>query len=545
MSVSTAAWDLVIIGGGVGGCAAALAATEAGLRVVMTEPTRWIGGQLTSQATPPDENPWIATYGGTASYQRLRELTRRYYRESYALTPQALADPTLNPGGGFVSHLCVLPRAGLFALEQMLGPAIAQGRLTVLLQHEPVAAETDGDRVTSVTVRNIASGEERTLAAPMIVDATEAGDLLDLADVEHVTGTESQGETGEPHAPAAADPTNVQASTWVFAMAHDPRPGADHVGEPPADYDAWRAYVPELRPPWPGPLLGWLGVHPATLKLRRYGLLTDAPDVPDMLDYRKVLRPEILVDKSVHPVTMVNWPQNDYLNLDIATTTGDTKARAVHEARQLSLSLLHWMQTEASRSDGGVGFPGLYLVPDVTGTDDGLAMAPYIREARRIRARLTVTELHVGLEARGGPALLPGELPPGGVDAMPTAEPFPDSVGIGAYRIDLHPTVGGDNYLDLASLPFQIPLRALVPVRVQNLLPACKNIGTTHITNGCYRLHPVEWNIGEAVGTLAAFCRDRGCAPGDVCDQSALLSDFQTALTTRGVRLSWGPCRPL
>jgi FAD dependent oxidoreductase len=37
---------------------------------------------------------------------------------------------------------------------------------------------------------------------------------------------------------------------------------------------------------------------------------------------------------------------------------------------------------------------------------------------------------------------------------------------------------------------------------VENLLPACKNIGATHITNGCYRLHPVEWNIGEAAGSL-------------------------------------------
>jgi len=45
-----------------------------------------------------------------------------------------------------------------------------------------------------------------------------------------------------------------------------------------------------------------------------------------------------------------------------------------------------------------------------------------------------------------------------------------------------------------------------------NLLPACKNLGVTHITNGCYRLHPVEWNIGEAVGALAAFCvRKNAC----------------------------------
>ena len=77
---------------------------------------------------------------------------------------------------------------------------------------------------------------------------------------------------------------------------------------------------------------------------------------------------------------------------------------------------------------------------------------------------------------------------------------FADSVGVGSYRIDLHPSTGGMNYIDISSLPFQIPLGALIPRRIENLLPACKNLGTTHITNGCYRLHPVEWAIGEAAG---------------------------------------------
>ena len=76
------------------------------------------------------------------------------------------------------------------------------------------------------------------------------------------------------------------------------------------------------------------------------------------------------------------------------------------------------------------------------------------------------------------------------------------------YRIDLHPSTGGDNYIDVASCPFEIPLGALLPQRVTNLIPAGKTIGTTHITNGCYRLHPVEWNIGEVAGLReAAFAR--------------------------------------
>ena len=163
------------------------------------------------------------------------------------------------------------------------------------------------------------------------------------------------------------------------------------------------------------------------------------------------------------------------------------------------------------------------------GTDDGLAMYPYIRESRRIRAVFTVTENHVGTEAREGRP----------------AERFEDSVGVGCYRIDLHPSTGGDNYIDISSLPFQIPLGALLPVRVRNLLPACKNLGTTHISNGCYRLHPVEWNIGEASGLLAAFCLGRRAAPHQVRETGELLSDFQSLLVRQGVELEWPNVGPV
>src|SRR5687767_7821451 len=61
--------DLVILGGGLGGCAAALGALRNGLRVVLTEETDWIGGQLTSQGVPPDEHQWIESHGCTASYR--------------------------------------------------------------------------------------------------------------------------------------------------------------------------------------------------------------------------------------------------------------------------------------------------------------------------------------------------------------------------------------------------------------------------------------------------------------------------------------------
>jgi hypothetical protein len=160
-----------------------------------------------------------------------------------------------------------------------------------------------------------------------------------------------------------------------------------------------------------------------------------------------------------------------------------------------------------------------------------LAKYPYIRESRRIRAEFTVLEQHVGTDARV--KLL------GKPEKEVRAEEFFDSVGIGHYRIDLHPSTGGDNYIDVASLPFQIPLGALIPKRVENLLPACKNLGVTHITNGCYRLHPVEWNIGEAVGELVSFCVAKKRMPREVRAKADVLMEFQNQLTGQGLRLAW------
>src|SRR5881275_2257158 len=102
--------DVVIVGGGCGGCAAALAVARSGRRAILTEETDWIGGQLTQQAVPPDEHPWIEMFGATRLYQRFRTGVRDYYRRHYPLTAEARAAAHLNPGNGNVSRLCHEPR---------------------------------------------------------------------------------------------------------------------------------------------------------------------------------------------------------------------------------------------------------------------------------------------------------------------------------------------------------------------------------------------------------------------------------------------------
>lgn len=531
--------DVAIIGGGFGGVAAALAAVRNGARVILTEETDWVGGQVTSQGVPPDEHAWIESFGCARSYRAYRDAVRDYYRRHYPLTEAARAQPYLNPGSATVSRIAHEPRVSLAVLEAMLAPLMSSGRLQVLLRHAPISADLAADAIRSVTVRHVDSGTERTLRARYFLDATELGELLPLTHTEHVTGFESRSQTGEPHAPDQAQPRNMQAFTLCFAM--DYVEGEDHTINRPTEYDFWRTYVPEITPPWPGPFLRWEQTDPQTLKPRTLAFDPKA-DVPsggplNLMIYRRVLHKGNFQPGTFSTdVTIVNWPMNDYFLGPLIGVDGKAASRHRERARQLSLSLLYWLQTDAPRPDGGAGWRGLRLRPDVMGTSDGLAKAPYIRESRRIQAEFTVLEQHVGTDARAAVLKVPKE--------QVTAEPFPDSVGIGSYRIDLHMSTGGNNYIDISSLPFQIPLGALIPVRMENLLPACKNLGVTHITNGCYRLHPVEWNIGEAAGALAAHAVQTSNPPRRVRKDPKLLGEFQALLARQGVELAWPKLTP-
>jgi hypothetical protein len=516
--------DVAIIGGGLGACAAALAVARLGRRAILTEETQWVGGQLTNQAVPPDEHPWIEDFGATASYRALRRGIREYYRLHLPLTSAARANPRLNPGNGWVSRLCHDPRIAVAVLHQMMAPHQLNGRLLVMHPCRPLRASTDDDRVTGVEVRELTSGRNWLIEAPYFIDATPYGELLELAGVEHLVGAESRAETGEPHAAEQADCRDQQAITVCFAMEY--APGANHTIDKPRQYELWRNFRPRG---WPGPLLGWTTVRPETGEpLTR--LLFEADDNQPWWRFRRILDHTNFTEGfSPSDITVVNWPQNDYWFGPVVGVEPAEQARNTEAARELSLSLLYWLQTEAPRPDGGVGYPGLHLRRDVVGaTADGLAPAPYVRESRRIRAEFTVLEQHIAHPLRrDGPQL------------------FNDSVGIGAYRIDLHPRVNGAGYLDIGCWPFQIPLGSLLPVRVENLLPGGKNLGVTHITNGAYRLHPVEWNVGESAGLLAVFCLERHTVPRAVRKDARKLEEFQGLLRREGIELRWPSLSPM
>jgi hypothetical protein len=503
--------DVAVIGGGLGGVAAALAAAEAGRRVVLTEQTDWLGGQISSQGVSAlDEHPYIERFGGTRSYMRLRDSIRAQYRRRGM--PATMPDGApLNPGDGWVSRLCFEPRAGLAAIESLLAAEVAAGRITILLEHRPVAATVENDRVVEVLMQNVA-GAQVAIRAAFVLDATELGELLPLTGAEYVTGAESRSETGEPSAPLSARPDETQGFTFCFAVEH--RPGEQHTIPRPPDYERFRDQQPYT--------LVLRGHHGEE---RPFRVFTHGPTgLPPFWTYRRIVSGALLDPPQPDAdLALINWSSNDYHWATLLDRAPDEQAAILDEARRLALGFLHWLQTEAPRDDGDYGYPGLRLRPDVMGSADGLSKYPYIRESRRIRALKRIVEQEIAAEGRDGAR----------------AAHFRDSVGVGWYHIDLHDCVGNPRSMYAPTLPFQIPLGALIPQRLSNLIAACKNIGTTHLTNGAYRLHPIEWNIGEAAGALAAFCCAIGCGPHDVAADEALLLRLQYRLLSRGVPLCW------
>jgi hypothetical protein len=518
--------DVLIIGGSLGGVAAALAAARMGRQVILTEETDWIGGQATTQAIPLDEHPWSERYGRTQSYADFRDGVRAYYRRHYPLTAAARGDRYLNPGAGWVSKLCFEPRVGLAVLSEMLAPHLSAGRVKILTRHRPIAVAMEGDVTRAVTVLDEQMNVQRTLSAPYVLDATELGDLLELGGVESVIGAESQAETGEPLALAGpADPLEQMVFTHVFALDH--LPGQEHVIEKPRDYDFWlkakshRGDFPKFTLP---DLFGAKQDHfRRPIKPGQYRTST--------WNFRRMLCQDNFVPGAFpSDVTVAIWPANEYHLGVLCGVSAEERRQHLEAARQLSLSTIYWLQTAAPNpGTGGVGYPGLRPRGDIVGTLDGLTQMPYIRESRRIKAEFTVLEQHFRVDLPGneqGPML------------------YRDSVGLSGYRVDIHkPTAPGQpsitEVMHGKHWLQQIPLGALIPVRVENLLPACKNLGLTHVTNGAFRVHPTEWNIGESAGALAAFCLERRLRPRQVRNTPAHLADFQRELVRQGVELEW------
>lgn len=506
--------DVAVIGGGLGGIAAALAAAETGARVVLTAEESVVGGQVTAQLTSPlDEHPLVESIGVTATYRRFRNLVRE------------ASGGQDNPGGGWVSRLCFEPLIGLQVLEDMLRDHIVAGRIQLLTDASPIeATNADGQpiqagsdsRIGAVRLRT-PDGVEVSVQANVFIDATEAGDLLPLTASSWVIGSEGSDAYGEPAAVrGSADPLAEQSCTWVAVLVRENKP--QPIGEPPAGYASVRDTQPFS-----------LDLDGDDGAVHRYRFFTDGPDgLPPFWEYRRI-RTGSQLDAAV-----INWAGNDYRDSGLIAEP----ARTHREARELTLAFVHWLRTEVPRDpeDGpgplgtGRGYPELRLAPELTGTPDGLAAAPYVRESRRLGNPGPMTWHDIARVGEGA--------------ATSPAPEIQDSVAIAWYHADLHARIGHPASVYAPTAPFQIPARALVPARgvgPRNLVMGAKNLAATQVAAAATRVHPAEWAIGEAAGVLAALSCGSATDPLASISTPAALSRLQSALLDRGAPLSWRP----
>ncbi|MFN0102891.1 MAG: FAD-dependent oxidoreductase [Bryobacteraceae bacterium] len=489
--------EILIAGAGMGGIGAALRAAGRGHQVCLTEEATWIGGQATAAGVSAlDENKFIEMTGGSRLYGEFRRRIREHYKRTYK--PLKPTD-NFNPGGCYVSSLCFEPKVGVQVLEEMLRP---HRNIQLFRRTRVLDLERSGSVVTAALLWNIDKREARRITPKMVLDATEMGDLLPLAKTPYIVGSEPKSLTNEPHAAEAANPACVQSFTYPFIIEH--RPGETHTIAKPPDFEKIRDHQP----------FGFVMNYPTENGWRgrfEYTMFGDDPPIPNNMSPKPFFSWRRVFHAAAYPgkhtdMALMNWPRQDYHDESVLDRNPEDTARILQNAKKVSMAFLYWLQNDQKT-------PAFKLRLDQMGTPDGLAQLPYIRESRRIQAQGMVREQDIVFEN----------------SPRARAVLFPDSVGTGFYMVDIHPCGANEKGRMMMPKPFQIPMAALLPKDLTNFFPASKNLGVTHLTNGAYRLHPIEWNIGEAAASIASL-RLKG---------SSSTEAVQAELAKAGIQLFW------
>jgi FAD dependent oxidoreductase/S-layer homology domain len=531
---------ILVVGGSTAAYTAALGALQSGIQVCLVQPQLVLGGQYTAQALSASDDAPLMTPKELIPHARqdphqldngelfsISKLQRQFRDRQRALQPVE-GKILYNPGGGWVSHFAVTPVTSAIAFNQGIEPYLQTKQLTLVPLAEPIqilAQNLPGEyrRVQGAVFQDRETGIQFTITGDIVIEATDLGDLLELGNIESRVGQESRSETGEAALPEEPRPMCQQAFTFC-ALVERSVPGQAQPIEAPLGYGT---------KPWLSP-----AEFTGTFWVKSEGQWQGRSffDPFGIFRYRRVFRS---AEDSRSPqsrpgdISVMNWGTsplgpdaplgcgNDYQFGVLAGVSRAERDRHIRQGRDLAQAYLHFLQTHDA--------PDLATRSDLTWTADGIALEPYIREARRGVALTTVRHEDVSTQ------FFPGSV---------RARSFNDSVGIGQYHyLDFHPNFA-PGHVNLGaegnrSLPFTIPLGALIPLRTDGLVLSAKSIGTTHITNSAYRMHPIEWAIGEAGGYLAAFALSEGVELRDVAKKPRLLRKFQGRLARQGIPLYW------
>lgn len=483
-------YDVIIAGAGTGGWAAAVQAARLGASVLLLEETDWIGGQMN-------------TAGVTSMDEGVRDIRNRgIYREFYnrALKTYAAAGKSVGTCYFKDTSFAVEPRVGQKLLYDFISEinASGPGSITVSLLSKVEKVLRQGDRVCGVEVsmpRAGASPATRSIASSILIDATEYGDLLPLAGARYRIGNSSSDKINPD--------SKLQKFTWTAVVKEYPGgiPEDLKIKTPPPGYDN-----PKLRK--------------AFSKIQLEGPDSDVYADPTSwlaVSWFRGMPDTSRADTPGHPTrTHLNISQNDMEARAADCEDPARRQKLSADMRLRTLQLLYYLQNQLglpwSVADDE-GYDSAYnkeqiaqLVaeqPDLKPFERILQFFPpiaYVRESRRMVGEHTLVSSEIDRKS-------------------PRA--FADVVSINYYPVDLHGSSRPEDIetdLDPDYLhkpgkgtwkerlgPFQLPLGAFIPEKLDGFLAAEKNISQSRVVSAATRLQPSTMLNGQVAGAIAGL----------------------------------------
>lgn len=392
--------DILITGGGACGIAAAIQAARMEKKVIVVEPTEWLGGMLTAAGVSAiDGNHNIPT----GLWGEFRQHLYDHY-----------GGPS-NMATGWVSNTLFEPDVAEAIIKEMVE---AEPNIEIIHGFYIDRVHKNRSQITHIEYTDLKQ-KRISIAAQIVIDATEYGELLARAGEAYSIGLEPKSETGELNAPDSVIRWS-QDLTYV-ATLQDYGNQAELVERP--DY-----YYPEMF---------------------RCLCKQVCDDPKDLLDCSQVLT----YGKLPNQKYMINWPSkgNDY-HIEILEMEHEERGIALNAAKGKTLQFIYFLQTEA-------GFSHLGLSTETYPTADHFALIPYIRESRRVygHTRLVLPDIRSPYKNSNRPL-------------------YKAAVATGDHPIDHHQRLNPiPMEIDFPKIPsYSVPYNILIPKRTDNLIIAEK-----------------------------------------------------------------------
>lgn len=421
--------DVVVVGGGASGTAAAIQSGRMGVKTCIIEQTDWLGDMLTASGVSAIDGDPAKTSG---IFREFLDRVIDYYKKEGKSAQTHLCH---------VSPFCYEPSVGAAILNEMVSEVPT---LKVYYNSYVTKVYREGNLIRGVKFKNNKGGDY-VVPAHVVVDATQFGDLMYMANIPYDIGVDKN--STEFHADITSQ--CIQPLTFVAVLEFK---GKDVTIPEPKNYNInnYKCTIPN--------------------KL--------CPGSSSQFDMERLLEYGHLPNDKM----MINVPSHSYGNdYDAASEDLDNFSRAdiFQKAKDYSLGYIYFMQKE-------LGF-NYYGLSNEFGTNDKLAKLPYVRESRRLVGQYRLQEEDV--------------LP----DSDGRSKIFSDSIAIGDYPIDLHFCERGKGDFYYPIPPYQIPYGVTVPKEIDGFLVAGQNISVSHIVNGTTRMQPVVMQLGQAVGMASAL----------------------------------------